>query len=127
MHFAFVGRDDIDIELFKELNGITGGAGGCKVIFHNARAEFAKRMSEDRLKIAIRTGLRHLHDFIHPQVTLLSVDHEEEWFIETARKTARQLEMQILELPDNATNDLRWITRLDSGAIGGISPPFYTL
>lgn len=122
VHFAFVGRDDIDIELFRELNGIAGGAGGCKAMFHDARADFANRMSEDRLKIAIRIGLRHLHDFIHPQATLFSMDHEEEWFVEAARKTTRQFQMQTIELPENAANDLRWITKLDSGSIGGIYP-----
>lgn len=119
VHFAFVGRDYMDIELFKELNGITNEVGGCKVMFHDARAESANRMTEDRLKIATKTGLRHLHEFIHPQIMLLSVDHEEEWFIETARQTTQQLQMQTIELPDNAANDLRWITRLDSGSIGG--------
>lgn len=120
VHFAFVGRNYMDIGLFKELNGITDEVGGCKVMFHDARAEFANRMAEDRLKIATKTGLRHLHDFIHPQVVLLSVDNEEEWFIETARQTTQQLQMQTIELPGNAANDLRWITRLDSGSIGGI-------
>lgn len=120
VHFAFVGRDDMGIELFKKLNGITNEVGGCNVMFHDARAEFANMMTEDRLKITIRTGLRHLHDFIHPQVVLLSVDHEEKWFIEIARKTTQQLQMQTIELPANAANDLRWITRLDSGSIGGI-------
>lgn len=119
VHFAFVGRAEMDIELFKKLNGITDEVGGCKVMFHDARAEFANRMTEDRLKIAIRTGLRHLHDFIHPQVVLLS-DHEEEWFIKIARKITKQLQMQTIELPENAANDLRWITRLDSGSVGGI-------
>lgn len=120
VHFAFVGRAEMDIELFKELNGITHEVGGCKVIFHDARAEFANRMTEDRLKIAIRTGFRHLHNFIHPQMVLLSVDHEEEWFIEIAQKITKQLQMQTIELPENAANDLRWITRLDSGSVGGI-------
>lgn len=119
VHFAFVGKDHMDIELFKELNGITDEVGGCNVTFHDARAEFANRMTEDRLKIATRTGLRHLHDFLHPQAVLLSVDHEEERFIRIARGTTQQLQMQIIELPENAANDLRWITRLDSGSIGG--------
>lgn len=120
VHFAFVGRAEMDIELFKELNGITNEVGACKVIFHDARAEFANRMTENRLKIAIRTGLRHLRDFIHPQAVLLSVDYEEEWFIGIARKTTQQLQMKTIELPENAANDLRWITRLDSGSVGGI-------
>lgn len=120
VHFAFVGRAEMDIELFKELNGIANEVGACKVIFHDARAEFANKMTENRLKIATRTGLRHLRDFIHPQAVLLSVDYEEEWFIGIARKTTQQLQMKTIELPENAANDLRWITRLDSGSVGGI-------
>lgn len=120
VHLAFVGRDNMDIELFKELNGISDEAEGCRVLFHDARAESANKMPKDRMKVAIRTSLRHLHDFIHPQAVLLSVDHEEEWFVDMARKTAQQLQMQTIELPGNAAVDFRWITKLDSGSIGGI-------
>lgn len=125
VHFALLGRDDIDIEVFKQLNGISAELGGCNVVFHDARAEMVGMMTEDRMKLAMRSGLRHLHEFIHPQAVFFSVEHEEEWFMDMARKIARQLHMQILELPSNTIDELRWITRLDSGSLGAWETPSF--
>ncbi|KAH0612691.1 uncharacterized protein H6S33_009071 [Morchella sextelata] len=127
VHFALLGRDDIDIEVFKQLNGISTELGGCNVAFHDARAEMVSLMTKNRMKLAMRFGLRHLHEFIHPQAVFFSVEHEEEWFMDMARKTAGQLQMQMLELPSNTIDELRWITRLDSGSLEAFRKPSFEI
>lgn len=119
VHFALIGDSDMDIELFRKLNGITEENTDCKANFHDARADFASLMPVERKKLVVRTALRHLRDFMHPQVLIMSAEHEDSWFSATITDMAKKLQVPTIELPWDAADSLRWITRLDSGSLNG--------
>jgi len=119
VHFALIGDSDMDIELFRKLNGITEENTDCKANFHDARADFASLMSVERKKLVVRTALRHLRDFMHPQALIMSAEHEDSWFSATITDMAKKLQVPTIELPWDAADSLRWITRLDSGSLSG--------
>ncbi|KAL7273121.1 hypothetical protein RUND412_004042 [Rhizina undulata] len=127
VHLALLGSDDIEIGMFKKINGLSESDEDCRVFFHDARAMDAGRMGKQRKKIAVRSALRHLRDFIHPQAVMVDVKREEEWFLEIVREKIKQLEMNTIELPEDAAGDLRWITRLDSAALNAWHKPQFEI
>ena len=46
---------------------------------------------------------------------------EEGFFIEGTRREAEVLGITLIELPENAPQDLAWLSRLDSGGLAGMA------
>ncbi|CUS15791.1 unnamed protein product [Tuber aestivum] len=127
VHFALIGDNDMDMERFREFNGITEENTDCRAIFHDARADFTELMSVERKKLVVRTALRHLRDFMHPQVLIMSAEHEDGWFSTTLTDTAKKLRVPTIELPWGPADGLRWITRLDSGSLSAWHKPNFEI
>ncbi|KAG9229149.1 hypothetical protein BJ875DRAFT_475684 [Amylocarpus encephaloides] len=115
VHFAMLGRDDMPMDIIKSVNGI---GKECKIIFHDARADFAMQSTEFRMQVSTSAAFNHINNFVHPQATLLDGSGEEEAFLMKGLKPrAINLGRTIIELPETAEQNLMWLTLLDSASL----------
>lgn len=71
---------------------------------------------------SVSTALSHIHAIMEPQVLILdNSGQEDEYFSDTVRQKARDLKIPVISLPDNALENMMWLTRLDSGSLSGKS------
>ncbi|TVY42731.1 hypothetical protein LOCC1_G004104 [Lachnellula occidentalis] len=115
VHFAFMGRDDISMDILKAVNGITKE---CRIIFHDARPDFSVQSSDFRMEVSTFAGFNHINTFVHPQATFIDGSGEEEpFFLKGLKARAASLQRTVIELPDNAEQYLMWVTLLDSASL----------
>ena len=70
----------------------------------------------------MEASMDHIQNFIHPQIIIIdSAGREDTFFVTTMRSKAMFIGKSIIELPSDATENLMWITRLDSGSLAGMS------
>jgi hypothetical protein len=121
VHLALVGFDSLSLDDFRQWNGLSevGKEEGCRVTLHDARPDFGERLPLDRQKIALKSAFRHINDFMHPQAVFVDTANEAEWFLEIAKEKVEQMGTALVELDKHAVDDLKWITRLDSGSLHG--------
>ncbi|KAL9633876.1 MAG: hypothetical protein Q9164_004429 [Protoblastenia rupestris] len=116
VHFAFMGRDDMAVQEVTKLNGASEE--GCKVNWHDARPDYSRWSSEYRMEVSVAASLGHCHEFIHPQVIIVDdPTREDRFFVTAVRGKAMDLFKPLIELPIDATENLMWITRLDSASL----------
>ncbi|KAL8947550.1 MAG: hypothetical protein Q9222_006185 [Ikaeria aurantiellina] len=121
VHFAFMGRDDLELDELRVLNGVDDD---CKVNWHDARPDFSPWSSDFRMEVSVFAGLGHINDFMHPQVLLMDDPSREDGFFSKAiRAKALELSRPVIELPTDASENLMWITRLDSSSLMGLIWP----
>ena len=72
------------------------------------------------MEVSCSAGLGHINNFMHPHAVIID-NHlkEDSFFIKGYRERASSLDISLIELPKNAEDTLRWISRLDSTALGG--------
>lgn len=115
VHFALMGRDDIAMDILKSVNGITKE---CKIMFHDARPDFSLQSSNFRMEVSVSAGFNHINTFVHPQATFVdSSEGEEVWFMKGLKERAAILGRTVIELPENAEQNLMWLTLLDSASL----------
>ncbi|KAL8694824.1 MAG: hypothetical protein Q9218_000583 [Villophora microphyllina] len=115
VHFAFMGRDDLDMDEFKLLNGV---GEECNVNWHDARPDFSPWSSDYRMGVSVSAGLGHIQTFMHPQAVIVDDPSREEGFFTNAiRGKALELGRALIELTTDAAENLMWITRLDSASL----------
>ncbi|OWP05864.1 hypothetical protein B2J93_982 [Marssonina coronariae] len=115
VHFALMGRDLIAMDILQSVNGISQE---CKITFHDARPDFPVQSSEFRMEVSSAAALSHINTFVHPQAILIDGSGEEEpWFLRGIKDRAVSLGRTVIELPDNAEQNLMWITLLDSSSL----------
>ena len=74
------------------------------------------------MEISITASMEHIHTFVHPQVILIdNPSREDAFFVNALRRKAMDIGKPLIELPADATENLMWITRLDSGSLAGRS------
>ena len=72
------------------------------------------------MEISITASMEHIHTFIHPQVILIdNPGREDAFFVNALRSKVMDIGKSFIELPADATENLMWITRLDSGSLAG--------
>ena len=70
----------------------------------------------------MEASMDHIQTFVHPQVIIMdSPSREDSFFVTTLRSKAIYIGKSIIELPTDATENMMWITRLDSGSLAGMS------
>ena len=135
VHFAVMGRDDMEIAEIRRLNGAEED---CNVHWHgrlgymsnskcnmlirsiDARPDYARWSSDFRMETSVTASMTHIHTFIHPQVILIdNPSREDAFFVNALRSKAMDIRKSLIELPADATENLMWITRLDSGSLAG--------
>ncbi|KAH6856542.1 hypothetical protein B0I37DRAFT_412460 [Chaetomium sp. MPI-CAGE-AT-0009] len=115
VHFALVGGSGIDMEQLHAVNGIDES---CKVIFHDARPDFAETSAPERLRQSSVRALYHINNYMHPQAVIIDGSGvEEDYFLAGVRKQAPVSGMPLIELPKNAHSRLAWITKLDASSL----------
>ena len=73
------------------------------------------------MEISVEASMEHIHTFIHPQVIIIDTPSREyTFFVTTLRSKAMDIGRSIIELPLDATQNMMWITRLDSGSLAGL-------
>lgn len=136
VHFAIMGRDDMEIQEIKKLNGAEED---CNIHWHgkagsllpksislykaiDARPDYSHWSSDFRMEVSVAASLEHIQTFIHPQVILVDDPSREDAFFTTAmRSKAMDIGKPVIELPIYATENMMWITRLDSESLSGLS------
>lgn len=76
------------------------------------------------MEVSVTASLGHLHTFIQPQIII--TDHasrEDRFFIKSIRSKAIEIGRSVIELPPDASENLMWFTRLDSGSLAGEKDP----
>jgi hypothetical protein len=138
VHFALLGRDDISMDILRSINGITKE---CKIIFHgmfersynsrgfnfcvDGRPDFSIHSTDFRMEVAVSAAFNHINTFVHPQATFVDDSGEEEiWFLKGIKDRAGAAGRTVIDLPENAEQNLMWITMLDSVSLSCTSPFF---
>ncbi|QSZ34348.1 hypothetical protein DSL72_005939 [Monilinia vaccinii-corymbosi] len=131
VHFAFMGRDDIPMDILKAVNGVNKD---CQIFFHgmmfsskiccmvltrlDARPDFAPQSSDFRMETSCSAALNHINAFAHPQAVIIDASKDEDqFFISALRTRAGSLGRTLIELPKNVEQNLMWITQLDSASL----------
>ncbi|KAL0944659.1 uncharacterized protein CTRU02_202546 [Colletotrichum truncatum] len=115
VHFAVMGRSEIELDEIKKLNGIDDT---CYIIWHDARADFSSLSTDARLELSTVRALRHMNTFMHPQAILIDGSEDELIpFLKGIRQEAKQLKIPLIELPSDASKHLSWLSKLDSASL----------
>lgn len=72
------------------------------------------------MEVSVAAAIGHIQTYIDPQVII--TDHasrEDGFFIKAVRAKALEIGKSLIELPLDATENLMWLTRLDSGSLAG--------
>ena len=116
VHFAIMGRDDMEIGEILKLSGVSGE--DCNVNWHDARPDYSKWSSDYRMEVSVAASLGHIQEFVHPQVILIDEpNREDDFLVAGIREKAMDLSKPLVELPSDAAENLMWITRLDSASL----------
>ena len=74
------------------------------------------------MEVSVSASLGHIQSFMHPQAIITDdPDREDNFFTKAVRGKALELGKVVVELPQEASENLMWITRLDSSSIAGNS------
>ena len=74
------------------------------------------------MEVSVTASVGHTDNFVPPQA--LIIDHqgrEDAFFTKSIRSKALSMGKSLIELPMNAAENLKWITRLDSGSLAGMT------
>ncbi|RFU32857.1 hypothetical protein B7463_g3447, partial [Scytalidium lignicola] len=115
VHFAIMGRDEISLEMLKDVNGIKDE---CKIFFHDARPDFSADSTDFRMEVSVAAGFNHINSFINSQVAIIDGSGNEDTFLlKGAKDYADAFGRALIELSNNADQNLRWLTHLDASAL----------
>lgn len=134
VHLALMGREDLNISDVKDLNGISDEH--CSISWHgrlnanskyqellillDARPDYSRWSSDSRMEMSVSAGLKHIQTYIEPRVIITGhVSREDGFFIRAVRAKALDIGISLIELPLDATENLMWLARLDSGSLAG--------
>lgn len=72
------------------------------------------------MEVSVSAALGHIQGFMHPQVVITNdPSREDAFFTRAIRARAFELGKTVIELPTDASENLMWIARLDSGSLAG--------
>ncbi|RDL30461.1 Uncharacterized protein BP5553_10339 [Venustampulla echinocandica] len=115
VHFALMGRDPISIDILKSVNGISED---CGILFHDARPDFSTTSTDFRMEVSSSAAFNHINNFVKPNAALVDGSGgEEPFFLKGIKARALALQKTVIELPENAEQNLMWITLLDSSSL----------
>ena len=122
VHLAIFGRDTLPLEEILDINGVSHKS--CTVYFHDARGDYSEYSTDVRMVASIKGAMKHINDFMHPQVIIMDDSIlEDDFFTHAMRTKAKELRQPLIEVPDGRYEDWLWMTRLDSGSLGNWFKP----
>ncbi|KAH8680881.1 hypothetical protein BX600DRAFT_428857 [Xylariales sp. PMI_506] len=114
VHFAFLGRSDINLKELAKLNGIDED---CQINFHDARTINAAIMTDEAMEYSVFRAFHHIHTYMHPQAVIIDGSRTEDWYFQkSARSHAMATSNTLIELPSSSSS-LGWIASLDSRSL----------
>ncbi|KAF2217129.1 hypothetical protein CERZMDRAFT_93186 [Cercospora zeae-maydis SCOH1-5] len=115
VQFAVFGRSPIPIDDLQELNGIDGS---CGIQWHDARGDYAEYSSDARVESAVRGAMKHIQEYMHPQVVVMDDGEQEEAYFTKAMHTkAKALDIPVIEIPRGKYEEFLWLTRLSAPSL----------
>ncbi|KAF2672527.1 hypothetical protein BT63DRAFT_422979 [Microthyrium microscopicum] len=123
VHMAFMGRNDMSIDEILQINGIDKS---CRVLFHDARPDFAPYSSDLRAASSVSSALKYIQDYMHPQALIThSPDAEDDYFTTAIAAKAKEYNIPVIQVPEQGwkvgaahpDDSLGWIARLDTKAL----------
>lgn len=88
----------------------------------DARPDYSRWSSNFRMEVSVMASFEHIQTFIHPQAIIIDAPtREDSFFITAVRSKATEMGKALIEVPLDATENLMWMTRLDSGSLAGLS------
>ena len=70
------------------------------------------------MEVSCSAGFGHINYYMHPQAVIIdNSGNEDDYFIKGLRGQANILGKTLIELPENAEQNVRWITRLDGSSL----------
>ncbi|KAF2488226.1 hypothetical protein BDY17DRAFT_243895 [Neohortaea acidophila] len=122
VHFAVMGRDTLSMERILDING--ADAAECRIAFHDARSDYAQFSTDRRAALSVMGAMKHINDFMHPQVIITDDARlENDFFTEAMRIKADELGKPMIEIPAGAYDDFEWMTKLDTGSLANWYEP----
>jgi len=86
----------------------------------DGRPDFSVHSSDYRMEVSASAGLSHINTFVHPQAILVDGSSaEDQFFLRAFRDRTGWLGVTLIELPENAEQNLMWLTELDSSSLNG--------
>lgn len=116
VHFAIMGRYDVELDDILEVNGVDRE--GCDVFWHDARPDYVTYSSDVRAEAIVIAAMGHIQTFMHPQVVITDDSvREDQFFTKGVRKKTKEQKLPVIEIPKGRADSLEWLTRLDSGSL----------
>lgn len=116
VHAAFLGRDDASVEEVLQVNGLD--LKSCNIFWHDARPDYGPWSTDERMENSVYAAMRFLDDYIHPKAVLTDdPSREDDFFVRAVRRKFGEVDAPLVELPTDAAERMRWITRMDSSSL----------
>lgn len=72
------------------------------------------------MEVSCSAAFNHINTYISPQATFVDVSGQEDQYLLTGLKErAMSLGRTVIEMPENAEQNLMWTTLLDSASLSG--------
>lgn len=115
VHLAIMGRETLSMGEILEINGVDKG---CDIYLHDARSDYNEYSSDARAEVATGGALRHINEWMHPQVIIMDDSSvENQFFTRAVRSRAKEYQKAVIEVPAGRYEDFLWMARLDSGSL----------
>lgn len=75
------------------------------------------------MEVSCSAGFGHINTYVDPQATFVDGSSEELFFLKGLKSRASSLGKTVIELPDDAEQNLMWVTLLDSTSLSGECNP----
>jgi hypothetical protein len=116
VHLMLTGRDEMAIHDIEKINGVSEA--DCSVKWHDGRPDFSIYSTDYRMEVSVRASLGHISSVMRPRVVLIDSPEREDAFLSRGIKDkTRDLGLPLIELPINAAENLKWISKLDSNSL----------
>jgi hypothetical protein len=116
VHLMLTGRDTMAIEDIQKINGVTEA--DCSVKWHDGRPDFSVYSTDYRMEVSVRASLGHITSVMRPRVVLIDApEREDGFFSKGINDKTMELGLPLIELPNNAAEQLRWISKLDGSSL----------
>ncbi|KAJ4379892.1 hypothetical protein N0V86_005076 [Didymella sp. IMI 355093] len=122
VHAAFLGREDIPLNDILDINGVDRKT--CAAIWHDARPDYTEYSSDERAEASVQSALTHIQSFLHPQVAIVDdAVSEDAFFTAGVRNRTDVLDIPLIQVPKDKSEDYTWMTRLDAGSLSNWHTP----
>jgi hypothetical protein len=116
VHLMLAGRDAMSTEDIQKINGVTEA--DCSVKWHDGRPDFSIYSTDYRMEVSARAALGHIRPVMMPRAVLIDSENREDAFlIRAMRDKTKELGLPLIELPVNAAENLKWISKLDGSSL----------